>query len=58
MCKQLDAIHGRRDAADKLRRACAAAAGPLRSRFASVLAEPIPDDMRALVAEAERRLKQ
>lgn len=56
MCEARDAIRARRAAAEGLTRACAERGGALAAAFLKALAEPVPDDLRRLVEEAERRL--
>ena len=58
MCEARDAIRARKQAADGLAKACAERAGCIASAFMGVLAEPIPEALRKLVAQAERSLKR
>ncbi|WP_336974147.1 hypothetical protein [Sphingobium aromaticiconvertens] len=56
MCEARDAIRARKCAADDLTRACAARGNILAKAFLAALAEPVPDDLRRLVEEADRKL--
>lgn len=56
MCEARDAIRARKVAAEGLTRACAVRGNVLAMAFIAALAEPIPDDLRRLVEEADRCL--
>lgn len=58
MCEAHEAIRSRTREAHRLTRACEEQCGVIASAFASVLAEPIPNDMKRLVRIAERRLRR
>ncbi|MGC4252420.1 MAG: hypothetical protein QM605_13420 [Sphingobium sp.] len=58
MCEARDAIRARKCAADDLTRACAAKGNALASAFIAALAEPIPEALRKLAEEAERKLRR
>ncbi len=58
MCEARDAIQARKAAAEGLTRACAAQVAVIAAAFVGALAEPLPDALRRLADEAERRLEQ
>ena len=56
MCEARDAIEQRKRAAQGLIDACAEHCGVIASAFLGVLADPVPDALKRLADEAERRL--
>lgn len=56
MCEAMEAIRARKLAAEGLTRACAERGNPLARAYLAALAEPVPEDLRRLVEEADRRL--
>lgn len=58
MCEAREAIAARKSAAEALTRACAAQGNVLACAYIAALAEPIPDTLRKLAEQADRRLNR